>query len=61
MPWVAPVVAHVDHKGCMFCVSCDPELQTFPVYSDAHFTADDSCDRCGKQLEHVPTSKYIKV
>lgn len=59
MSWVATKLAHIDRLGRLFCIQCEPEVDGVPVYGDAHFTTDDKCDRCGKQLEHVPTNKYV--
>lgn len=68
MPWLPPVVAHVDKRGNLLCVECGPELADEPrdtggypvaVHGDEHFSADDKCERCCKKLQHVPTSRYI--
>jgi len=58
--WHAPVLAHVNQLGYLFCVECKPELESNPVHGDQRFSADDKCDRCSKQLEHVPTSRYVR-
>lgn len=61
MPYIAPIIAYVDSVGRLFCTDCQSELIEYPVYGDAHFTADDKCEGCQKQLEHVPTSAYVYV
>lgn len=61
MPYIAPIIAHVDAVGRLFCTDCDPELITYPVYGNQHFGADDKCERCEKMLQHVPTSAYVYV
>lgn len=61
MAWQAPILAHVDRLGRMFCVECEPDLESDPVYGDQYFGADDCCERCSKQLEHVPTSRYVRA
>lgn len=69
MNWFAPVVAHVDRRGNLFCVTCRPELADeqksvdgYPraIDGDIWPGADDKCEQCGKQLEHVPTSRYVQ-
>lgn len=69
MPWIAPTVAHVDRKGCLFCVACKPELADEPrefgypaaVSGDQWFGVDDKCEQCCEQLTHVGTKDYIHV
>lgn len=61
MYWRAPLLAHVDHLGRMFCVGCDPDLSSDPIYGDQRFCADDKCERCSKQFQFVPTSGYVLV
>lgn len=61
MPYVAPVIAHVDSLGRLYCIDCEPELIGYPVYGDMWFTAEDKCERCSKVLERVPSSAYVKV
>lgn len=70
MPWGPPVLAHVDGLGRLFCVQCRPELgdavkdasgYPAPVHGDQWFSPEDKCEQCSKQLEHVPTSQYVKV
>lgn len=63
MPWLAPQVATIDRLGNLFCKSCAEkyEIEGNPVWGECHFAEDDKCDRCSKQIEHVPTSKYLKI
>lgn len=61
MPWIPPVLAHVDQLGRIFCVRCSPELTESPIHGDQWFGEDDKCERCLERLEHVPTSRYIHV
>lgn len=62
MPWVAPIVGFVDHLGYLRCVECaDESQQRHRVMGDQHFGTDDKCDRCGKQLNYTPTSKYVEA
>jgi|GEM_PF-4130838 len=61
MPWIAPIIATVDSLGYLYCTDCRPADSGEPVHGDQHFGADDKCERCGKQLEHVPTSGYVRA
>lgn len=62
MSWRAPVVAHIDTLGYLYCVQCRPELADVPrdregypsaVPGDLHFGEGDDCDQCGKRLQKV--------
>lgn len=58
MPFVAPVVAHIDRLGYLRCDSCHPELAgeitAIPVHADSSHVGE-LCDSCLRALEPVPT------
>lgn len=62
MVWLAPQVATVDGRGTLRCMSCTKAreiVDTTAVWGDCWFSADDVCDNCGAQIEHVPPSGYV--
>jgi hypothetical protein len=63
MTWMAPDVGLVDGRGRAFCLPCADKLDHVGefVSGDQHFSADDKCDACGCQFEHVRTRDYVQV
>lgn len=62
MPWIAPTVGYVDNLGYLRCSDCaDEDKREHAVAGDQYFGADDVCERCGHQLEHVKTAGYVHV
>jgi hypothetical protein len=61
--WRAPDAGLVDRLGYMYCTPCAEALDKTgePVAGDQHFGADDKCEKCGKQFEHVSTRDYVRV